>query len=125
MEAFSTQGNGTMTIVKEKGPTSFEVEQNLDTKNGARTIALDGKTGHIFTMADERGPAPPPLPARHAGRPRRTRAGDSGLVHDPDDRQVTPSAALGILCAEKLEGLMRGHFAGLLRRAPTSPRPAG
>jgi hypothetical protein len=29
MEAFSTQGNGTMTIVKEKSPTSFEVEQNL------------------------------------------------------------------------------------------------
>src|SRR6476660_8781148 len=29
MEAFSTQGNGTMTIVKEKSPTSFEVEQDL------------------------------------------------------------------------------------------------
>ena len=26
MEAFSTQGNGTMTILKEKSPTSFEVE---------------------------------------------------------------------------------------------------
>jgi len=37
MEAFSTQGNGTMTIVKENSPTSFEVEQNLQTMNGART----------------------------------------------------------------------------------------
>src|SRR5207237_8550611 len=27
MEAFSTQGNGTLTVVKEKSPTSFEVEQ--------------------------------------------------------------------------------------------------
>ncbi len=38
MEAFSTHGNGTMTIVKEKSPTSFEVEQNLQTMNGARTV---------------------------------------------------------------------------------------
>ncbi len=60
MEAFSTQGNGTMTIVREKSPTSFEVEQNLQTMNGARTITLDSKTGHLFTMSQERGPAPAP-----------------------------------------------------------------
>src|SRR6202051_1488931 len=60
MEAFSTHGNGTLTVVKEKSPTSFEVEQNLETMNGARTIAFDGKTNHIFTMSQERGPAPPP-----------------------------------------------------------------
>jgi DNA-binding beta-propeller fold protein YncE len=59
MEAFSTQGNGTMTIVKEKSPTSFEVEQNLQTMNGARTVTFDSKTGHLFAMAQERGPAPP------------------------------------------------------------------
>src|SRR5579871_2745824 len=40
MEAFSTQGNGTLTVVKENSPTSFEVEQNLQTMNGARTIAF-------------------------------------------------------------------------------------
>ena len=57
-EAFSTQGNGTMTIVKENSPTSFEVEQNLDTMNGARTITLDTKTHHVLTMSQERG-APP------------------------------------------------------------------
>ena len=68
MEAFSTQGNGTMTIVKEMSPTSFEVEQNLDTKNGARTITLDSKTGHLFTMAQEFGPAPPPQPGATPGR---------------------------------------------------------
>ena len=65
MEAFSTQGNGTMTIVKEKSATSFEVEQNLKTwpSNGARTIAFDSKTGHLFAMASEMGPPPPPPPA--------------------------------------------------------------
>jgi len=64
MEAFSTQGNGTMTIVKEKSPTSFEVEQDLKTwpSNGARTIAFDSKTGHLFAMASEVGPPPPPPP---------------------------------------------------------------
>jgi DNA-binding beta-propeller fold protein YncE len=68
MEAFSTQGNGTMTIVKEKSATSFEVEQNLKTwpSNGARTIAFDSKTGHLFAMASETGPLPPPPPARTA-----------------------------------------------------------
>jgi DNA-binding beta-propeller fold protein YncE len=63
MEAFSTGGNGTMTIVKENSPTSFVVEQNLQTMNGARTITLDSKTGHLFTMSQERGPAPAPAPA--------------------------------------------------------------
>ena len=62
MEAFSSHGNGTMTIVKEKSPTTFEVEQNLQTMNGARTLTLDGKTGHLFVMSVERGPAPPPPP---------------------------------------------------------------
>ena len=59
-EAFSTQGNGTMTIVKEKSPTSFEVEENLKTwpSNGARTIAFDSKTGHLFAMATEAAPPP-------------------------------------------------------------------
>src|SRR5579864_6633867 len=58
MEVFSTHGNGTLTVVKEKGPTSFEVEQNLQTMNGARTITFDSKTGHLFTMSQERGAAP-------------------------------------------------------------------
>ena len=67
MEAYSTHGNGTMTIVKEKSPTSFEVEQNLQTMNGARTVTFDSKTGHLFTMSQERGPAPPPPPGGGRG----------------------------------------------------------
>jgi DNA-binding beta-propeller fold protein YncE len=67
MQAFSTHGNGTLTVVKEKSPTSFEVEQNLQTLNGARTITLDSKTNHILTMSQERGPAPTPPPAGGRG----------------------------------------------------------
>lgn len=68
MEAFSTGGNGTLTIIKETGPATFEVEQVLQTMNGARTIAFDSKTGHIFTMSEERGLAPPPAPDAPPGR---------------------------------------------------------
>src|SRR5215469_16994276 len=69
MEAFSTHGNGTLTVVKEKTPTSFEVEQNLKTMDGARTITLDTKTNHILTMSQERGPAPAnPQPGGRGGR---------------------------------------------------------
>jgi DNA-binding beta-propeller fold protein YncE len=67
MEAFSSHGNGTMTIVKEKSPTSFEVEQDLQTMNGARTLTFDSKTNHILTMSVERGPAPPPPPGGGRG----------------------------------------------------------
>jgi DNA-binding beta-propeller fold protein YncE len=63
MEAFSTHGNGTLTVVKETSPTTFEVEQNLDTMVGAKTLTLDTKTNRIVTMAAEYGPPPPPPPA--------------------------------------------------------------
>jgi DNA-binding beta-propeller fold protein YncE len=56
MEAFSTHGNGTLTVVKEKSPTSFEVEQNLDTMAGAKTLTLDTKTNRVITMAAEYAP---------------------------------------------------------------------
>jgi len=67
MEAFSSHSNGTMTIVKEKSPTSFDVAQNLQTMLGARTLTLDSKTNHLFVMSVERGPAPPPPPGGGRG----------------------------------------------------------
>lgn len=58
-EAFSTQGDGTLTIIKEKSPTQFVVEQTVATARGARTIALDQKTGNIITVtAEYEKPAP-------------------------------------------------------------------
>jgi DNA-binding beta-propeller fold protein YncE len=68
MEAFSTHGNGTLTVVKEKNPTAFVVEQNLDTMNGARTVTFDSKTNHLFAMSQERGPAPPAPPGGGRGQ---------------------------------------------------------
>jgi hypothetical protein len=59
MEAFSSQGDGTMTIIKEISPTSFQVEQTVTTAAGARTMTLDTKTNHAFTVTGEYGPPPP------------------------------------------------------------------
>jgi len=68
MEAFSTQGDGTLTIVKENSPTSFAVEQTVTTPLRARTLTLDTKTGKIFTITAQFGEAPP---AAAGGRPGR------------------------------------------------------
>ena len=73
MEAFSSQGDGTLTIVKENSPASFVVEQNLTTMTGAKTLTLDGKTNHIVLIAAEYGPPPaaatPPAPGGRGPRP--------------------------------------------------------
>jgi len=36
MEAFSAHGSSTLTVVRDTSPTTFQVEENLDTMNGAR-----------------------------------------------------------------------------------------
>ncbi|MGP8247861.1 MAG: YncE family protein [Bryobacteraceae bacterium] len=73
MEAFSSQGDGTLTIVKENSPTSFAVEQTLQTMRGGKTLTLDSKTGHIVIIAAEYGPTPAAQPQEsgRGGRGRR------------------------------------------------------
>ena len=62
-EAFSSQGDGTLTIIKENSPTDFSVEQNVQTKRGAKTCTLDSKTNHILLItADYAAPASQPAP---------------------------------------------------------------
>jgi hypothetical protein len=69
MEAFSSQRDGTLTVVKENSPTSFVVEQNVATMQSAKTLTLDSKTNHILLIAAEFTPPPTPPPA--GGRPGR------------------------------------------------------
>jgi hypothetical protein len=74
MEAFSSHGNGTLTIIKENSPTSFEVEQTVQTKSGAKCCTLDTKTDHIVVATIEALPAPAATdgatpPAAGAGQP--------------------------------------------------------
>jgi DNA-binding beta-propeller fold protein YncE len=69
MEAFSSQVDGTLSIVKENSPTSFVVEQTLQTMPGARTSTLDTKTNRLVLIAAEFGPPTPPAqPGGRGGR---------------------------------------------------------
>lgn len=56
MDAVSAEYAGSMTFIKENSPTSFSVEQTLQTMAGAKTLTLDSKTNHLLTMAAEFGP---------------------------------------------------------------------
>jgi DNA-binding beta-propeller fold protein YncE len=67
MEAFSSQGDGTLTIVKENSPASFVVEQTVQTPPRAKTLTLDSKTGHILLITAEFTPPPTPAPAGGRG----------------------------------------------------------
>ncbi|HEX9046129.1 MAG TPA: hypothetical protein VF988_03810 [Verrucomicrobiae bacterium] len=56
MEAFSSQRDGTLTIIKESSPTSFAVEQTVQTKPGCKTCSLDTKNNRIVLICTERAP---------------------------------------------------------------------
>ncbi|MGA8740110.1 MAG: YncE family protein [Terracidiphilus sp.] len=58
METFSSQGDGTLTVIKEESPTNFSVEQTVPTPARAKTHTLDTKTGNIYLITAEFGPVP-------------------------------------------------------------------
>ncbi len=58
MEAFSSQGDGTLTVIKENSPSDFVVAQNVQTRPGARTMTVDTRTGRIFSVTAEFTPPP-------------------------------------------------------------------
>lgn len=62
MEAITSQGDGTTTVVKEESPTSFSVEQTIPTPARAKTLTLDTKTNQIYEITAEYGPTPAPAP---------------------------------------------------------------
>jgi len=46
--AYSSNGDETMTVVKEDGRDKFSVSENVSTAKGARTIAVNKLTNHIY-----------------------------------------------------------------------------
>jgi hypothetical protein len=69
MEAFSSHGNGTLSVLKENSPTSFEVEQTVATKSGAKTCTLDTKNNQIVLITIERPAAATNAPVVAAASP--------------------------------------------------------
>ena len=57
--AFSSNGDGTLTVARETAPTRFEVTETIATQRGSRTMAIDSKTHNIYLPAAEFAPAPP------------------------------------------------------------------
>src|SRR3974390_1314633 len=77
MEAFSSQGDGTLTIIKETSPTSFEVEQTVQTKPRAKTCTLDTRKNQIVLIATEPSPNAPAGGEQPGGR---QRGGGPGML---------------------------------------------
>jgi DNA-binding beta-propeller fold protein YncE len=67
--AYSPNGEGTLTVVEEVNKDTFKVLENVTTQKGARTIAIDSKTHHIFLPTAEFGPAPEPTTDNPRPRP--------------------------------------------------------
>ncbi|MEO8429947.1 MAG: YncE family protein [Acidobacteriota bacterium] len=67
--AFASNGEGTLTVVHEETPDRFRVVENVPTKRGARTMALDPTTHRIYLVTSDFGPPPPPTAERPRPRP--------------------------------------------------------
>jgi YVTN family beta-propeller protein len=86
--AYSSNGEGTMTVVQEINKDSFKVLENFPTMAGARTLAVDTKSHHIYMPCAEYNPAPEATTENP--RPRRTVKPDSFLVLDIAPVKVEP-----------------------------------
>lgn len=73
MEAFGSQRDGTLTVIKETSPTTFEVAQNVKTKVGAKTCTLDTKNNQVILITLEQSNASNPKPT-----PASSGSGESG-----------------------------------------------
>ena len=57
--AFSPNGgDGTLSVIHQDGPDRYRVVETVTTQRGARTIALDPKSHHVYLAAAEYGEAP-------------------------------------------------------------------
>ena len=67
--AFSSNGDGTLTVVREEAADKFSVVQNAETQKYARTMALDTDTHTVYLVTADIEVTPP---AAGEQRPRRT-----------------------------------------------------
>jgi DNA-binding beta-propeller fold protein YncE len=63
-------GDGALSIFHEDGPDRYSLVQTVRTLPGARTMALNHKTGRVYLPVADFGPAPQPTPDNPRPRPR-------------------------------------------------------
>lgn len=66
---FSSNGEGTLTVARRLPDGAFEVAETVQTKRGARTMALDLQSHRIYLPTADFGPAPAPTPENPHARP--------------------------------------------------------
>ncbi len=62
--AFSSNGEGSITVVHEDSPEQFRVVNNVVTQQGARTMALDLKTHKLYLVTAKFQPLSNPIPGQ-------------------------------------------------------------
>jgi len=66
---FSTGADGVLSIFREKSPDQYELVESVPTQPGARTMAVDRKTGRVYVAVAELGPRPAATPENPRPRP--------------------------------------------------------
>jgi len=67
--AYSSNGEGTLTVVRQDSPDAYTVLEQAPTQRGARTMALDEATHRLYLPTAEFQPAPAPTPGTPRQRP--------------------------------------------------------
>ncbi len=67
--AYASNGEGTVTVVREETPSVFTVVENVQSRRGARTITIDPVSHALYLPTGEFGPAPAPTAERPRPRP--------------------------------------------------------
>ena len=62
--AFTSNGEGSITVIHEDTPDKYTVVETVPTQRGARTMAVDPLTHRLYTVTAEFGPPPAPTPER-------------------------------------------------------------
>jgi hypothetical protein len=66
---FSSNGEGTLSVVKQESPARYTVVTSVATQPGARTMALDSAHGKVYTVSADFGPPPAATPEHPHPRP--------------------------------------------------------
>ncbi len=67
---FASNGEGTLTVVRQDSADAYTVLETVPTARGARTMELDPKTHRVFLVTAEFGPAPAPTAEQPRPRPK-------------------------------------------------------
>ena len=67
--AFTSNGEGTLSVIRENADGTFTSVATIPTQRGARTMTLDEKTHRIYLSTASFGPAPAPTADRPRPRP--------------------------------------------------------